>query len=71
MKCNILLKNFYPLKGIHLGCHQFDVNHVNVDNALFIIHLVFQKTHLLPFAHIHSVDHLQLSKCDIKRIVHV
>lgn len=47
------------------------MNHVNVDNALFIIHLVFQKTRLLPFAHIHSVDHLQLSKCDIKIIVHV
>lgn len=31
MKCNILLQNFYPLEGIHLGCHQFDVNHVNVE----------------------------------------
>jgi len=65
------LKNLYPLKGIHLGCHQFDVNHVNVDNALFIIHLVFRNSCFLPFAHVHSVDHLQLSKCDIKIIVHV
>lgn len=72
MKCNILLKkNFYPLKGIHLGCHQFDVNHVNVDNALFILHLVIQQPHSLPSAHVHSVAHLRLSKCDIKIIVHV
>lgn len=71
MKCNILLRKFLSFKRNTLGCHQFDVNHVNVDNALFMIHLVFEKTHLLPFAHVHSVDHLQLSKCDIKIIVPV